>query len=178
MSDVLPVDQLTQDTLGPGTTDPLGSMQPLPGSTPPVGPTLSQAVNDPNAQPLNTVGGGIGATMVAAARHYLGVDYQWGGTSAKGVDCSGLVYLAGKAAGVDLPRISFEQANYGTRVALNKLRPGDLVAWDNSSRNPGADHIAIYIGNGQVIEAPHPGGKVQIVPIFDTAQAWGVRMPW
>lgn len=121
---------------------------------------------------------GTGGKIIAAAETLLDTPYVWGGNGPGGVDCSGLVQYAYKAAGIDLPRISYQQANAGTRVAINKLRPGDLVAWDNSSRNPGADHIAIYLGNGMVIEAPRPGGKVQISHIYDIGQAWGVRMGW
>jgi cell wall-associated NlpC family hydrolase len=50
------------------------------------------------------------------------------------------------------------------------------VAWDNSSRNNGADHIAIYIGDGLILEAPRPGRSVQISHIYDSGNAWGVRL--
>ena len=124
-------------------------------------------------------GAGIGAKIVAAAEHYLGVPYKWGGTGPGGVDCSGLVQLAYKAAGIDLPRISFQQANSGTRVKnLGQLRPGDLLAWDNSARNNGADHIAIYLGGGKYIEAPYPGAKVRIRTLGKDSGAWFIRMGW
>lgn len=112
--------------------------------------------------------------VVAFARSMLGTPYVWGGTSQSGVDCSGLVLLAFQAAGRHMPRISADQARQGKRVGLNDLKPGDLVAWDNSSRNNGADHIAIYIGNGLIIEAPRPGRNVQISHLYDTGEAWGV----
>ena len=111
-------------------------------------------------------GGGddLGAKVVGEARKLLGLPYVWGGTDPeRGVDCSGLVQVVYEKFGIDLPRVSADQARAGQPVAsMAEARPGDLIAWDNSSRNVGADHIAIYIGNGKMIEAPRPGGVVQI----------------
>jgi cell wall-associated NlpC family hydrolase len=92
------------------------------------------------------------------------------------VDCSGLIYSAFAKAGIPMPRVSYQQANSGTRVALNQLQPGDLVAWDNSSRNSGADHIALYIGNGQILEAAKPGTTVRVRSVGSGEGAWGVRL--
>jgi cell wall-associated NlpC family hydrolase len=115
--------------------------------------------------------------VISAAKTALGTPYTWGGNSLQsGVDCSGLVQQAFAAAGINLPRVSYAQANYGQRVALNALRPGDLVAWDNSTRNNGADHIAIYLGNGQIIEAARPGTAVRIRTVDPDEGAWGVRI--
>jgi len=111
-------------------------------------------------------GGATGAEVVAEARKYLGVPYVWGGTSENGVDCSGLVQLAYGKLGYDLPRLSADQARSGTPVAsMAEAQPGDLIAWDNSSRNNGADHIAIYIGDGKMIEAPRTGLDVRITDV-------------
>lgn len=136
-------------------------------------------------QPLQDAGQAYGKgvdgwrrAVIEAAKSALGVPYTWGGTNlASGVDCSGLVQQAFAKAGINLPRVSYEQANSGARVGYDGLRPGDLVAWDNSPRNPGADHISIYIGNGQIIEAPRPGTAVRIRDIGkDLEGGWGVRM--
>lgn len=114
--------------------------------------------------------------VTSLAQNHLGTPYKWGGQTPSGFDCSGLVqYVYGKM-GVDLPRVSFQQARSGPRIGLGQLKPGDLVAWDNSSRNHGADHIAIFIGNGQIIEAPEPGKNVRIRDLGDDEDAWGVRM--
>lgn len=116
-------------------------------------------------------------SVVKAAKQMLGTPYVWGGTSYNGVDCSGLMKLIFKQQGIDLPRISAAQANYGTHVGLNQLQPGDMVAVDNSSRNNGADHIALYIGDGKIIEAPHPGSVVQVADLAEMGpNAWGVRL--
>jgi cell wall-associated NlpC family hydrolase len=101
--------------------------------------------------------------VVSTALSYLGTPYVWGGTSpTSGVDCSGLVQDVYKSFGVDLPRLSADQIRAGTAVPYNQLQPGDLIGWDINSRNNGADHIAIYAGNGMIIEAPRPGLSVRI----------------
>ena len=110
-----------------------------------------------------------GDAVVTEARRYLDVPYVWGGTSEKGLDCSGLVQLVYKNLGYDLPRLSADQAKAGTPVAsMAEAKPGDLIAWDNSSRNNGADHIAIYVGDGKMIEAPRTGLNVRIVDVPTT----------
>lgn len=114
--------------------------------------------------------------IVETAQQYEGVPYVWGGTSPSGFDCSGFIQYVYSQMGINLPRISYQQANAGKRIGLGGLRPGDLVAWDNSSRNNGADHIAIYIGNGQIIEAPRPGLSVRVRSLGKSEGAWGVRI--
>lgn len=112
-------------------------------------------------------GGVTGQAIVDEAKEYLGLPYVWGGNSKeKGVDCSGLVQQVYKSFGYDLPRVSADQARSGTAVrSLAEAQPGDLIAWDNSSRNNGADHIAIYIGDGKMIEAPRTGLDVRIIDV-------------
>lgn len=120
--------------------------------------------------------GGGNNRVVSFARKFIGVPYVWGGTSPNGFDCSGLVQYVMSKVGKQMPRVSYAQANVGRRVALNQLRPGDLVAWDNSSRNNGADHIAIYAGNGMIIEAPRPGLSVRMRRLGSNEGAWGVSL--
>ena len=110
-----------------------------------------------------------GLAVVDEAKQYLGVPYVWGGTSPTGMDCSGLVQMVYEKFGYDLPRVSADQARSGQPVAsMAQARPGDLIAWDNSSRNNGVDHIAIYIGDGKMIEAPRTGLNVRIVDVPST----------
>lgn len=115
------------------------------------------------------------SSIIETAKKFVGTPYVWGGTSPLGFDCSGFTQYVFKQFGIDLPRVSYQQANGGTRVGIKDLQPGDLVAWDNSSRNNGADHIAIYIGDGKVIHAPKPGDSVKISTLWDADRAWGVR---
>ena len=94
---------------------------------------------------------------VAAAREQLGKPYRWGGDGPRTFDCSGLTSYAWRAAGVHLPHSSRAQFASGRRVALDDLRPGDLVY------RPG--HIGIYIGGDRMIHAPQSGQRVQISPL-------------
>jgi hypothetical protein len=120
--------------------------------------------------------GGLRASIVENARSFVGTPYVWGGTSPRGFDCSGFVQYVYARAGIPLPRVSFQQANAGTRIPLNDLRPGDLVAWDNSSRNNGADHIAIYLGHGRIAEAPRTGIDLRVRRLGQDEGAWGSRV--
>ena len=98
---------------------------------------------------------------IRAALTYLGVPYVWGGASRSGLDCSGLVLLAYKAAGIDLPHYSGAQYQDTARVPLYDIQPGDILFY-----GPGGDtHDAIYLGGGKMIEAPETGYVVRITPI-------------
>lgn len=117
--------------------------------------------------------------VVAYGKQFLGMPYKWGGANPKtSFDCSGLVqYVTGKF-GLHLPRISYAQANSGRRTSIANLRPGDLVAWDNSSRNNGADHIAIYVGKGMILEAARTGTNIRIRKLGKREGAWGVAIKY
>ena len=115
--------------------------------------------------------GGLGQRAVDEARKYLGMPYVWGGDSPSegGMDCSGLVQHVFGTLGIELPRVSRDQALAGRPVvSMDEARPGDLIAWDNSSRNVGADHIAIYVGDGKMIEAPRTGLDIRLVDVPST----------
>jgi cell wall-associated NlpC family hydrolase len=95
------------------------------------------------------------------AKSLLGTPYVWGGTSSKGVDCSGLVQLAYAKMGIHLPRTTYDQIKVGQKVGWNNLKPGDLVFSDFEGTGK-PTHVVMYIGNGKVIAAPHTGTNVQI----------------
>jgi hypothetical protein len=108
-----------------------------------------------------------GEDIVNLAKRYLGVQYQWGGTTPGGFDCSGLVMYAFGMKGVSLPRTTYNQINVGASVQPNKLRPGDLVFFDTDRKKAGPDHVGIYIGGGKFIHAPAPGQGVKISSLAD-----------
>ncbi|MFF4082330.1 NlpC/P60 family protein [Streptomyces sp. NPDC001777] len=99
--------------------------------------------------------------VLAFARAQIGKPYVWGATGPDSYDCSGLTQAAWKAAGVDLPRTTWDQVKVGTRVATADLRPGDLVFfYDDIS------HVGIYKGDGMMIHAPKPGANVREESIY------------
>jgi cell wall-associated NlpC family hydrolase len=98
-----------------------------------------------------------GADVITIARQYLGVPYVWGGADPSGFDCSGLVQYCYSQIGIDLPRTTYDQVTKGIDVGSNPLQEGDLMFFDSTG------HVAMYSGNGNMIEAPHTGANVREV---------------
>ena len=96
----------------------------------------------------------VAQKIVSAAYSFLGIPYVWGGTTTAGFDCSGMVQAAHAAAGISIPRVSWDQGAAGVEVSASEALPGDIVyyGW----------HVGIYIGNGQMIHAPEEGDVVKI----------------
>ena len=98
--------------------------------------------------------------IVSFAVKFEGNPYRYGGTSlTNGADCSGFTQSIFKKYGIGIPRTSKEQAASGKRVALNKIKPGDLIFY---RRNGSINHVALYIGNGKVISAKSSSEGIQI----------------
>jgi cell wall-associated NlpC family hydrolase len=128
-----------------------------------------QAEPSPGTAGSGGAGGGAGGqAVVDEAQKYLGIPYVWGGTNPnEGLDCSGLVQLVYKQFGIELPRVSYQQATAGRPVAsLDQAEPGDILAFGNP-----VDHVAIYVGNGKMIEAPHTGLDVRVTDVYKTPTA-------
>lgn len=102
----------------------------------------------------------IVALIVAAALSRIGDTYQWGATGPNSFDCSGLVQWSYAQGGVNVPRTSQAQAAGGQRVARDQLQPGDIIVY-----YPDASHVALYVGDGQVVHASTYGVPVAQVPI-------------
>lgn len=99
--------------------------------------------------------------LVEYAKQFLGNPYVWGGTSlTKGADCSGFVLSIFKNYGVTLPHYSGSQANCGTKISFDEIQPGDLIFYNNDNGVIG--HVAIYIGNNQIIHASSPSTGIKI----------------
>jgi len=117
-----------------------------------------------NLANLPPAGGASGA--VQAAESQIGVPYQWGAEDpGVGFDCSGLTQWSWGQAGVGIPRTAQDQYDATARVSLGDLEPGDLVFWGDG---PGdVQHVGMYVGSGDVVDAPQTGQDVQIQPIWN-----------
>jgi peptidoglycan DL-endopeptidase CwlO len=100
-----------------------------------------------------------GGKAVAFAYAQLGKPYQWGATGPGSYDCSGLAQAAWAAAGVSIPRTTYAQWAALPHISTSALEPGDLLYFD------GVGHVAIYVGGGEIIDAPQTGMDVQKVPL-------------
>ncbi|MGW8767851.1 C40 family peptidase [Streptomyces sp. NPDC055815] len=150
--------------------------------------------------PIGQHATGNARTVINTALAQTGIPYSWGGGNAKGpstgiccspsgksgvhirgFDCSGLTLYAYAQAGINLPRTAAEQAGEGRRIpasaGIQALRPGDLVffAFD-PTRDSTIHHVAIYLGNGQMINAPRPGTQVRSEALWDDGYAGGARL--
>jgi len=123
---------------------------------------VGSTVGRPAFPNLPAAGGAAGA--VAAAKSQLGVPYVWGGESpGVGFDCSGLTQWSWRQAGVSLPRTAAAQYDAIAHIALSDLQPGDLVFWGYGG---GISHVAMYVGGGDVIQAPETGEVVSYQGIW------------
>jgi len=129
--------------------------------------------------------GGVGASVVAAAKQFLGMSYSWGGggtggpsygigrgASTKGFDCSGLVQYALGKVGVKIARVTNDQVKQGRAVSAGQARPGDLVffgTWDNPH------HVGIYMGGGRFIHAPSTGDVIKVSSLADRSDVLTIR---
>ena len=104
------------------------------------------------------------SAVLAYARAQLGKPYQWGGDGPSTFDCSGLTMRAWQRAGVNLSHYTGAQWGETARVAISDLRPGDLVFFGSSGAN--SHHVGLYVGGGQMIEAPYTGANVRYASIY------------
>ncbi len=104
--------------------------------------------------------------FLRAAVSRLGMPYVWGAAGPASFDCSGLVQWSLAQAGVVMPRVAADQARTGPAVPVSALQPGDLLFYHTDPTAPDyISHVAIYLGNGEMIQAPEPGMNVEIVPV-------------
>lgn len=123
---------------------------------------LAQVPSGQPAPPSTTV-----AEVLAFAKAQEGKPYIWGGVGPRGYDCSGLVLASYRAAGINLARTAAEQYLGQPRVPLNELQPGDIVFYASDLTEPATIyHDAIYIGAGELVNAPYPGQLVRQERLF------------
>jgi cell wall-associated NlpC family hydrolase len=102
------------------------------------------------------------ASIIAEGKRFLGTHYLWGGLSAWGFDCSGLIWDLYRVHGLTIPRDADPQMHHGTPVARSAQNPGDQLFF--GSRNY-ADHVSIYLGGGRQLEAPDSAHRVRVSPV-------------
>ncbi|MEU9521847.1 NlpC/P60 family protein [Streptomyces sp. NPDC048224] len=124
-------------------------------------PGTSGGTGSSGSSTPDTSNGTRAEKAIAFARAQIGKPYVWGATGPGSYDCSGLTQAAWKAAGVSLPRVTYDQVDAGTTVPVSQAQPGDLVFfYDDIS------HVGLYIGDGMMIHAPKPGAYVREESIF------------
>ncbi|SIO90337.1 C40 family peptidase [Nocardiopsis sp. JB363] len=116
--------------------------------------------------------------VIANAETQLGVPYVWGGTTPNvGFDCSGLLQWAFDEAGVTIPRVTHDQWNAGDKVEWDDLERGDLLFWRSDPTAPDyISHVAIFLGDGQMLEAPRTGLDVRVTSVRTDNYAGAVRV--
>ena len=107
--------------------------------------------------------------LINYALQFIGNPYVWGGTSlTNGADCSGFTQSVLRNFGISVPRVSREQANTGKGIKSSDMRPGDLIFYTNSKGT--INHVAMYIGNGQIVHAASRRSGIKI-------STWNYRTP-
>jgi peptidoglycan DL-endopeptidase CwlO len=107
--------------------------------------------------------GGAAGTAVQAALSKCGAPYVWGATGPNSFDCSGLTQWSFNKAGISLPRSAAQQYTVGSSVSQGAWQPGDLLFWGSSASS--IHHVAIYVGNGQIVHASTEGVPVKITTV-------------
>ncbi|MGH8823537.1 MAG: NlpC/P60 family protein [Jiangellaceae bacterium] len=131
---------------------------------------LSRGSSEPSTPTVDVPASGRAAIAVRAALSKLGYPYVYGGKGPDSFDCSGFTSWAWRQAGVSLSSSSSAQASQGTRVSVSALQPGDILFYGSP-----VSHVAMYIGNGEVVHASNPRTDVTIAPAM---QAGGSRKPF
>ena len=130
---------------------------------PPGGPALKLAEKDLNPLPQKASPASLRPGILGTARVFLGDKYYWGGRSAWGIDCSGLVNIAYRAWGLELPRNADDQYAASRSVSRENLKPADLIFSADAARPGAINHVMLYAGGGRLIEATGDSNSVREV---------------
>ena len=157
--------QVEANTIGSGTTSTSTSSSDGTGST-----------GQPGSTPMAYTGptGTQADKAVAFAYAQLGKPYEWGATGPNAYDCSGLVQAAWAAAGLAIPRTTYEDWDDLQHIPVSEMAPGDLIIFDDEG------HVGMYVGDGYFIDAPTTGKDVERVPLDEpwyTENEDGVLQP-
>ena len=174
-----PDPQPSQTTTPEPAPSPSETSEPAPAPAPepePAPTPTPEPEPEPEPDPTPAPSGGADVA-IAKAYTFIGVDYVWGGESYSGVDCSGLAMLSWAAAGVSLTHSSRAQYWEGTHVSLDSVQPGDLIFWSSDGSAGSIYHVAIYLGNDQMIEAPTFGVPVRVTGVrYSGIMPYAVRL--
>lgn len=158
----------------PGTTVKASSITPTFATvSPPPGPAVTVAPAVAVADPSETPAPQASLNWRENALSLIGTPYVYGGTTRKGIDCSGLVLQVFAPLGVKLPRVSADQARVGLPVEVNNLQAGDLVFFDTAGGGK-VTHVGIYLGNDTFINANSYRGQVTVDHLL-TDKYWAPR---
>ena len=156
--------------------DPATTSQPEPEASDDEGYAPAPAP-EPEPAPAPSYSGNAASTAISTAMSYLGTPYVWAGESAAGLDCSGLTMVSYEAAGVYLTHSSRVQYGEGAQVPLDAVQPGDLVFWSSDGSQSGIYHVAIYLGDDTMIEAPTFGMTVRVTSMrYSGVMPYAVRL--
>lgn len=159
---------------GGGAAQP--TSPPAPPPTQPPAPPQPKPPSDPYGPGTGTTRGTAeqGAAAVAWALQQVGKPYVYGASGPDSFDCSGLTMRAWQNAGLSINRTSRDQYRAYYKIPYDQMRPGDIIAWGTNPSDPGSVyHVAMFIGNGQMVEASRPG-----VPVRVTNIRWQATMPY
>ena len=127
----------------------------------------TQNLNPPNTSNIS------GASVVAYANQFVGGPYVWGGNSlTEGCDCSGFVHLVFRDFGISVPRYSGAFASIGQEVSYNNMQPGDIIVYEPKA---GVGHVAIYAGNGCIVEAQSSAAGITNNRAANCRAIWTIR---
>ncbi|MCX4750660.1 LysM peptidoglycan-binding domain-containing C40 family peptidase [Kitasatospora sp. NBC_01287] len=158
---------------GTTTSAPASTPAPAPAPAPAVPAQTTAATSSATSAPAAS---GSMAAAISFAESQVGQAYIYGGTGNGGWDCSGLTQAAMAKAGISIPRVAADQAAASTPVSMNSLQPGDLLFWSNNGQDSGVYHVAIYVGNGQFVEAANPSAGVKYETIANYAPDFAGRV--
>ena len=162
-------DPATTSQPEPEASDDEGEAAPAPAPVPAPEPELEP-------EPAPSYSGNAASIAISTAMSYIGTPYVWAGESAAGLDCSGLTMVSYEAAGVYLTHSSRVQYGQGTQVPLDAAQPGDLVFWSSDGSQSGIYHVAIYLGDDTMIEAPTFGMTVRVTSMrYSGVMPYAVR---
>jgi cell wall-associated NlpC family hydrolase len=166
----------TNDVAATPTQTPTPTPTPSPSA--PLDTALPSAgIGNPAFGPAAPVSSASAANAIEAAKSRIGAPYVYGAAGPDSFDCSGFTSWVFGQVGVALPRTAEEQWISGPHVSYADAQPGDILAWAGDSSAPDyVTHVAIYLGNGQMISAQHTGTTVSITPVYTSGLLGAVRV--